>query len=351
MGEIDPSYILPEEYRPKHTVTEGEDIPLIDLSPITNRESSNPKAVQDLADKVGLACKTWGFFTVINHGVPSDIRKKIMEVSRKFFALPLEEKMKAGRGVYNTAGYHNNEHSKDFRDWREVYDFYVNDGMSMPASHDPDDHEIVHWFTPWPQNFPELRETCQEYGRECEKLFYNLMELVCLSLGLPPKRLHGYFEDQASFARLNRYPSCPNPDLVLGNGGHKDPSALTLLAQEDIEGLDVQRKWDGAWVRVKPIPDSFVINVGDVLQVWTNHIYESVEHRAVVNSEKERYSIPIFFYPSHDVVMKPVDELVNEQNPARYSEYNAGKWLNFRMYNNYEKRGFYMRVTDFKIEA
>lgn len=156
MGEIDPSYILPEEYRPKHIVTEGE-IPLIDLSPITNRESSDPKAVQDLADKVGHACKTWGFFTVINHGVPSDIRKKIMEVTRKFFAFPLEEKMKVGRGVYNTAGYHNNEHTKDFRDWREVFDFYVNDGMSMPASPDPDDHEIVPWFTPWPQSFPELR--------------------------------------------------------------------------------------------------------------------------------------------------------------------------------------------------
>lgn len=111
------------------------------------------------------------------------------------------------------------------------------------------------------------RETCEEYGRACEKLFFNLLELVSLSLGLPPKRLHGYFENQASFARLNYYAPCPKPDLVLGTGGHKDPSALTVLAQEDVEGLDVLRKSDGAWVRVKPVPDSFVINVGDVLQV------------------------------------------------------------------------------------
>lgn len=197
----------------------------------------------------------------------------------------------------------------------------------------------------------EHRETCQEYGRECEKLFFNLMELVSMSLGLPPKRLHGYFGNQASFARLNHYPPCPKPELVLGTGGHKDPSALTVLAQEDIEGLDVQRKSDKAWVRVKPIPDSFVINVGDVLQVWSNDLYESVEHRAVVNSEKDRYSIPIFFHPSHDVVMKPVDELVNEQNPAKYPEYKAGKWLNLRMYNNYKKHGFYMKMTDYQVEA
>lgn len=115
---------------------------------------------------------------------------------------------------------------------------------------------------------------------------------------MPAKRLHGYFENQASFARLNHYPAYPVPDRVFGTDEHKDPSALAPLAQEDIEGLDVQRKSDGAWVRVKPIPDSFVINVGDVLQVWSNELYEIIEHRAMVNPEKDRYSIPIFFHPS-----------------------------------------------------
>lgn len=138
-----------KEFRPKQAITDGENIPLIDLSPITNRESSSdPKAVQDLADKVGHACKTWGFFTVINHDVPSDIRKKIMEVSRMFFALPLEEKVEMRRGPNNTAGYHNDEHSKDFKDWKETFDFFVNDGMLMPASHVPDDPEVFHGFTP-----------------------------------------------------------------------------------------------------------------------------------------------------------------------------------------------------------
>ncbi|KAM1013868.1 hypothetical protein FF1_043726 [Malus domestica] len=354
MEEINPSYILSEEYRPKHVITEGEGIPLIDLTPITNREmsaGSNNKAVEELAAKIGEACRTWGFFTVINHGVPSDIRRRIMEASRKFFALPLEEKKKVSREAHNTAGFHNDEHSKDFKDWKEVYDFYVNDGMLMPASHEPDDPEIVPWYTPWPENLSKFRETCEEYGRACEKLFFNLLELVSLSLGLPPKRLHGYFENQASFARLNYYAPCPKPDLVLGTGGHRDPSALTVLAQEDVEGLDVLRKSDGAWVRVKPVPDSFVINVGDVLQVWSNDLYESVEHRAMVHAETERYSIPIFFHPSHDITMKPLDELVDERSPAKYPEYKAGKWLNLRMFNNYKKHGFYMRMTDYKIAA
>lgn len=86
-------------------------------------------------------------------------------------------------------------------------------------------------------------------------------------------------------------------------------------------------------------------------QVWSNDLYESVEHRAEVNAETERYSIPIFFHPSHDVTMKPLDELVDEQSPAKYPEYKAGKWLNLRMYNNYKKHGFYMRMTDYKVAA
>lgn len=80
-----------------------------------------------------------------------------MEASRKFFALPLEEKKVVSREAHNTAGFHNDEHSKDFKDWKEVYDFYVNDGMLMPASHEPDDPEIVPWYTPWPENLSEFR--------------------------------------------------------------------------------------------------------------------------------------------------------------------------------------------------
>lgn len=71
----------------------------------------------------------------------------------------------------------------------------------------------------------------------------------------------------------------------------------------------------------------------------------------MVNAETERYSIPIFFHPSHDVTMKPLDELVDERSPAKYPEYKAGKWLNLRMFNNYKKHGFYMRMTDYKIAA
>lgn len=101
-----------------------------------------------------------------------------------------------------------------------------------------------------------------------QKLSYKLLELISLSLDLPAKRLNGFFKDQTSFVRLNHYPPCPIPHLALGVGRHKDAGSLTILAQDDIGGLEVKRKTDGEWIRVKPTPDAYIINVGDTIQVF-----------------------------------------------------------------------------------
>lgn len=100
-----------------------------------------------------------------------------------------------------------------------------------------------------------------------EKLAFRLLELIALSLNLPPNKLNIFFEEANSLLRLNHYPPCPNPDLVLGVGRHKDPGALTVLYQDSTGGLDVKRRSDGEWFRVKPTPDAFIVNVGDVFQV------------------------------------------------------------------------------------
>ncbi|AQK64242.1 gibberellin 20-oxidase4 [Zea mays] len=96
-----------------------------------------------------------------------------------------------------------------------------------------------------------------------EELAFKLLELIARSLKLRPDRLHGFFKDQTTFIRLNHYPPCPSPDLALGVGRHKDAGALTILYQDDVGGLDVRRRSDGEWVRVRPVPDSFIINVGE----------------------------------------------------------------------------------------
>ena len=110
------------------------------------------------------------------------------------------------------------------------------------------------------------REACEKYAEAVEKLAFRLLELISRSLGLPAEYFNSKFEDHTSFLRLNHYPPCPVPALALGVSRHKDVGALTVLAQDEVGGLQVRRK-DGEWSGVKPVHNSFVINVGDCMQV------------------------------------------------------------------------------------
>ncbi|CAI9770005.1 unnamed protein product [Fraxinus pennsylvanica] len=353
MGEVDPAFVQSLEHQPKLDIIEAEGIPLIDLSPLIN-SSDNDSSLASLVAEVGDACKNWGFFQVINHGVPLKYREKIESAERRFFALSKEEKKKVSRGEANPLGYYDTELTKNVRDWKEVFDFTVMNPTIVPASHVPEDRELREWVNQWPQYPPELREACEEYAAEMEKLTYKLLELIALSLGLPKTRLNGFFKEHTSFIRLNHYPVCPVPQLVLGVGRHKDAGALTILAQDDVGGLEVKRKTDGEWVFVKPTPNAYIINVGDIIQVWSNDKYESVEHRVMVNSEKERFSIPFFLNPAHFTWVEPLEELTNKENP-KYKAYNWGKFFVTRKRTNtrFSEPNFhcYLRKETIKVSS
>ncbi|PON57004.1 Isopenicillin N synthase [Parasponia andersonii] len=327
--EVDPAFIQAPENRPKPTIAEARGIPLIDLS----------GPIDHLVREIGGACGEWGFFQVINHGLPKEAHRKIESAAKEFFARPAEEKRRVRRDEVKVLGYYDTEHTKNVRDWKEVFDFTVDDPTLVPASSDPDDNQVATWTNHWPENLPGFREACEEYAQEVQKLSTKLMELIALSLGLSANRFSGYFKDQTTAIRLNHYPPCPIPHLTLGVGQHKDISVLSVLAQDDVAGLQVKRKTDGEWILVKPTPDAFIVNVGQILQVWSNDKYESVEHRVMVNSEKERLSIPFFLYPAHYTMVKPLEELTDEQNPAKYRACNWGKFFITRKGSNFRKLG------------
>ncbi|KAG7022434.1 Protein DMR6-LIKE OXYGENASE 1 [Cucurbita argyrosperma subsp. argyrosperma] len=338
MGEalaFDASFIQPIQHRPKlEPVDPIDEVPTIDLS------ISDSRSVEQLVSDIASACENWGFFQVINHGVPMELVARMEEVTKLFFDQGVDEKRKVKRDAANAMGYHDGENTKNVRDWKEVFDFLVKDRTLVPASHEPDDTNLRVLTNQWPQYPPGFRETCEEYAKELELLAYKLLGLICLSLGLSvADRLKGYFQDeQMSMVRLNRYPPCSSPDLVLGVGRHKDAGALTILAQDGVGGLQVRRKSDGEWIPVKPISNAYIVNIGDIVQVWSNDKYESVEHRVVVNTEKERFSIPFFFFPAHHTMVKPLEEVVNEQNPPKYREYNFGKFFASRNRSDFQKQ-------------
>ncbi|CAO2813484.1 unnamed protein product [Amaranthus hypochondriacus] len=328
MGDVIPDFIQPTEFRPNPTtIIESNEIPVIDLS------SSTDSVIEEIKE----ACEKWGFFQVVNHGVPQEKRKKAEYLARKFFGLPMEEKKKVRRDEENPLGYYDSEHTKNVRDWKEIFDFTVKEPTLVPASYEIGNEEIRELRNQWPDYPPGFREAYEEYTEEMVKLSYKLLELIALSLDAPADCFRGFFDDHASFVRINYYPPCPFPELALGVGPHKDSGAITILAQDDVGGLEVKRKIDGVWILVKPTPDAYIINVGDVIQVWSNDKYESVEHRVKVNPNKERLSIPFFFNPSHYVMVKPLNQLINRQNPAKYKEYNYGKFYTTRRLSDFKK--------------
>ncbi|TXG50793.1 hypothetical protein EZV62_023317 [Acer yangbiense] len=123
---------------------------------------------------------------------------------------------------------------------------------------------------------------------------------------------------------LNYYPPCPEPELTFGLPGHTNPNPITFLLQDDVPGLQVLR--NGKWVAVDPIPNTFIVSIGDQMQVPSNDKYKSVLHRAVVNSDKERISIPTFYCPSPDSVIGPAKELVGQHHPAVYMNFTYGEY-------------------------
>ncbi|CAH9142635.1 unnamed protein product [Cuscuta epithymum] len=341
-------FVQPVENRPKLSEAEAEGIPLIDLSLIGEN---------DVVSQIGNACRVWGFFQVVNHGVDQEKLREMMKVARRFFGeLSAEEKREVRRDEESVHGYHDAEHTVNVRDWKEVFEFAVDSPYLLPRPPRPNyhsaasAHELTEVYNLWPKRPPQMRRICEEYSKEMEKLGFKLMRLIALSLGLPAHTFEGFYKTQTSTVMLTHYPQCPYPDLALGVGPHADSGALTILYQDQVGGLEVKRKSDGQWVRVKPIPDAYIINLGSVMQVWANDKYESVEHRVVVNSKKERFSIPFFFNPAHDTMVKPLQGLLSDENPARYRAYNWGMFDASRKLSNFKKLGFKnVQIDDFKI--
>ncbi|KAK2978969.1 hypothetical protein RJ640_017533 [Escallonia rubra] len=327
---------------PALQANEVNDVPVIDLSIL-----SAAYLVAEIRD----ACENWGVFQVINHGVPLELQAKFELVMKKFFAQPVAEKRKLRKDVdvENPYDYGYEEFVENVDDWKEVFDFPLEKETMMPASTGDGERDMRELIHSWPEYPPNFREACEEYGREMEKLSYRLMELICLSLGVQRQRLNGFFKDHCNMGRIIHCPPCPTPHAALGTHRHTDVGALTVLSQDDVGGLEVLRR-DGEWVQVKFIPNAYVVNVGDMLEVWSNKKYQSLVHRAKVNSERERFSVPFFFNPALYVVVEPLEELTDEENHAKYRALHWGKYYGSRKYGNFKNPDMdVLRLNNFMV--
>jgi len=246
---------------------------------------------------------------VVNHGISEQALLEMAAVGEEFFRLPAEEKLpfysedanKATRlfsgTTYETGG------EKYWRDClRFAYDFGAGDRIKD-----------------WPDKPRRLREVAENFTVLTRGLAMDLLRLLCEGLGLQ----HDYFEGDLTGGDvtldINHYPPCPNPSVTLGLPPHCDRDLIAVLLPGPVPGLEVVYK--GEWVKVvadPTVPHALVVNLGQQLEVVTNGVLRSIEHRVMTNSAMARTSVALFVAPTEDCLVGPAEKFLSQENPPCY---------------------------------
>ncbi|KAG1362407.1 Protein DMR6-LIKE OXYGENASE 2 [Cocos nucifera] len=302
-------YIRPVSDRPDllNVETSNATIPVIDLQGLAGPNRSQ------VVEEIGLACQNDGFFQVRNHGIPMDVIEGMLHVAKEFFHLPESERLKS----YSDDPKKTTRLSTSFNvktekvsNWRDYLRLHC--------------YPLENFVDEWPYNPLHFRQAVGEYCKNVRELALKLLEAISESLGLEGGYMVKALGKQAQHMAINYYPPCPQPELTYGLPGHKDPNAITILLQDGVSGLQVLG--NGKWVAVDPVPQTLVINIGDMMQVLSNDRFKSVLHRAIVNNTSQRISVPTFYCPSPDALIKPAEAVVGKEHPPNYRSFTYAEY-------------------------
>jgi isopenicillin N synthase-like dioxygenase len=308
-------------------------VPVIDLS------GPHEQIVTDIAR----ACADWGFFQVVGHDVPAADLERVIATARAFFSEPREVKRAQLRSRDNPWGYYDRELTKEQRDRKEVFDIGPDAGSMPIAEGGP-----FEGATPWPPTPPSFEPVMREWYGRMELLSDRLVALIGESLGDSGGALHGAFTpSHTSYLRLNFYPAGDPLAAELGDRAdfgihhHSDAGALTVLLQDGVSGLQVYR--ESQWHDVTPVAGAFTINIGDMMQVWSNDHYRAPLHRVLAMDRNGRISIPYFYNPAYSADVRPLVE------PARYRPLNWGEFRRRRADGDFANYGAEVQIGEWRI--
>ncbi|XP_017980388.1 PREDICTED: gibberellin 2-beta-dioxygenase 1 [Theobroma cacao] len=288
-------------------------IPVVDLSK------------PDSKHQIIKACEEFGFFRVINHGVPMDFISRLESEATKFFSLSLCEKEKTGQP--KPYGYGNKRIGPNGDvGWVEY--------LLLTTNQDPN---LLRFLSG--ENPESFRFALNNYMSAVKKMACEILEMIADGLKIQPRNVFSKLlmdEQSDSVFRLNHYPPCPdvqslNGSNVIGFGEHTDPQIISVLRSNNTSGLQISLR-DGSWISVPPDQYSFFINVGDSLQVMTNGRFESVKHRVMANGVKSRLSMIYFGGPPLSEKIAPLPSLTGGEQ-SLYKEFT---WFEYKksVYNS-----------------
>jgi isopenicillin N synthase-like dioxygenase len=288
--------------------------------------------------------ETIGFAYIAGHGVPRASVEELREMSRAFFALPVEQKLALKidqnfRGYLPFAGSTivTSSVAKVGKPNQSESIFF----MHEVAADDPGAlaGKPLQGPNHWPDEaaLPGFRAVVDRYVAQMSALARKLVHVIAIALDLPSRAMDRYFERPTTFLRLLHYPPQREEAGLFGSAPHTDYGYITLLAQDDVGGLEVRNR-AGEWIAAPPIPDTFVMNVGDILARWSNDRFVSTPHRVINRSGRERYSQPFFFDPSMDEMIEALPTCVAEGNVPKYAPVLYGDYLMERIDKNYHYR-------------
>uniref|UniRef100_A0A0C9S6K6 aminocyclopropanecarboxylate oxidase n=1 Tax=Wollemia nobilis TaxID=56998 RepID=A0A0C9S6K6_9CONI len=305
--------------------------------PVIDIENIDGEGREIIMAKIDQACKSPGFFQLVNHGIQHSRMDRVKKVCSQHYKLNREKLFNESLPVKElnnalVAEANGNTPKIESMDWEDVFQV----------------HEMQE-ANSWPSKPDDFKETIQEFRKEIYALTEKLLEIISLNLGLEKDYVKRAFsggkggEEKPFFGtKISHYPPCPRPDLINGIRAHTDAGGLILLFQDDeVPGLEVLN--DGKWIDVQPLRYAIVVNTGDQLEAISNGKYKSAWHRIIPNKNGNRLSLASFYNPSYNAMIYPAPELSKDTNAdgdelSVYPKYLCGDYMRVYTKQKYEDK-------------
>ena len=288
---------------PDAGIVTTESLPIVDLGPLPGGDrDARARIVAELRK----ACLGHGFFYLVNHGISAALMEEVVTQARRFFALDeatkrqIEQDHSSGLGYGRMGG-----KAIDGDVGAPVKEEFYYARKTVPG---------MTGFNRWPSDLPGFREPLEHYIEALHHLAETVMSLLAETLDLPADHFAAFCKEPLAKVRLARYP----PEGAEA-GAHSDFGALTFLLQDTMRGLQVFDRVSGGWIHALPVKGSFIVNLGHLIEVFTNGAYPSTPHRVIHPAGKERISVPFFYTGAYDYTVACLPGFANAGEPPRFA--------------------------------